>query len=61
MVNRRFLPVFRRFFTGFPLVNRFEFKMIWFGQTGRFLPVSTGLPTVNRYRWGAIFTSETVL
>jgi hypothetical protein len=35
--------------------------MIWFGQTGRFLPVSTGLPTVNRYRWGAVFTSETVL
>jgi hypothetical protein len=27
-VNRQFRAVFRRFFTGFPLVNRFEFKLI---------------------------------
>jgi hypothetical protein len=52
---------FYRFFTGFSPVNQFEFKLIWFGQTGRFLPVSTGLPAVNRYRWGAVFTSPPVL
>jgi hypothetical protein len=27
-VNRRFRAGFRQFFTGFPLVNRFEFKLI---------------------------------
>jgi hypothetical protein len=51
VVNRRFRAVFRRF----PPVNRFEFKLIWIGQTGRFLPVSTSLLTVNRYRWVAVF------
>jgi hypothetical protein len=52
---------FYRFFAGFSPVNQFEFKLIWFGQTGQFLPVSTGLPAVNRYRWGAVFTSPSVL
>jgi hypothetical protein len=39
---------FYRFFAGFLPVNQFKFKLIWFGQTGQFLPVSTGLPAVNR-------------
>jgi hypothetical protein len=31
-----------QFLAGFSPVNRFEFKLIWIGQIGRFLPVSTG-------------------
>jgi hypothetical protein len=55
-INQRFRAGFRQFFTGFSPVNQFKFKLIWIGQTGQFLPIFTGLPLVNRYRWVAVFT-----
>jgi hypothetical protein len=33
-----------RFFTGFSPINRFEFKLIWIGQTGRFYRFTVGKP-----------------